>query len=111
MSINERGEFIRDHDAPGNIGSTGAYESMSFDEIESDPAAGPVLQRVALNYLKTYNKEYFDREFTGELDKDGYLIRKDGQNANTKPSQNIGGGQFMTDVVNMTRIELKKQSK
>jgi hypothetical protein len=108
--INEYGEFVREVNAPGSINLVKTYEAMDFNQLESDPTAGPVLQRVALNYLKTYHREYFDREFTGELDNKGYLIKKNGQESSTKPSQNLGG-QSMCDVVNMTRIELQKQEK
>ncbi len=54
-------------EAPNN------YESMDFSQLEADPVAGPVLQEMALKYLKEENKDYFEREFTGELDSEGYL--------------------------------------
>jgi len=67
------------------------YDSMDFAQLEADSIAGPILQEVSLYWLKTYDKEYFDREFTGELDSEGYLKSKSGGSSNTKPSQTIQG--------------------
>ena len=64
---------------------------MSFQELEADEQAGPILQEVALQYLKEKDREFFDREFTGEIDQDGFLVAKKGGTENTKPSQNITG--------------------
>ncbi len=88
-------------EAPNN------YESMDFSQIEADPVAGPVLQEMALKYLKEENKDYFEREFTGELDSEGYLDSKKGGSSNTKPSQNIGGGVAMEKVVEWTKEALR----
>jgi len=84
-----------------------AYESMDFDELLKDPVAGPILEHKALEYLQNENAEYFNREFSGELDEEGYLFKKDGTTSNTKPSQNIGGGLAMERVMEMVRAELK----
>lgn len=81
------------------------YELMDPLQLESDPVARPILQEKALEYLKTEDKQWFQREFTGELTKDGYLIGKNGS-ANTLPSQAIGGGIAMEKVLRMTREAL-----
>ncbi len=87
-----------------------AYESMDFDQLQADPIAGPVLQEVALEYLKTQDREYFEREFTGELDEDGYLIPKGlNHNSNTKPSHNIGSA-GMDWVMEKTKVALEKKN-
>ncbi len=83
------------------------YESMGFNELERDLVAGPILQKKALEYLQSEGSEYFNREFSGELDDEGYLFKKDGATSNTKPSQNIGGGLAMQKVMDMVRAELK----
>ena len=84
------------------------YESMNFSQLEADPIAGPILQGKALEYLKTQDAEYFEREFTGELDSEGYLDAKKGGSSNTKPSQNIGGGKAMQWVIDETKAALRK---
>lgn len=86
------------------------YDLMDFNRLEADPDAGPVLQRMALEYLLTDDRVYFEKFFTGDLDKDSYLIRKDEQKPNTKPSQNIGGGLAMLEVTRMTKENLRRRS-
>lgn len=81
------------------------YNSMDFTQLEADPIAGPILQEKALQFLRTEDSEFFNREFSGELDDDGYLTKKDGTSSNTKPSQNITGG--MQRVVEMTQEALR----
>ncbi len=83
------------------------FDAMDFNELEADQTAGPVLQAQALQYLRTEQSDYFKREFNGELDADGYLVKTDGTPSNTKPSQNIGGGRAMDEVVRMTKEALK----
>ena len=86
------------------------YESMSFHQLEADPIAGPVLQRMSLEYLKTHDSDWFYRKFTGELDKDGCLIAIKERNSGTKPSSHISG--FLNGpsekVTEMTKAELKR---
>jgi hypothetical protein len=84
------------------------FESMDFLQLEADPVSGPVLQEQALNYLKTEDKEWFEKEFTGEITPDGYLIGKDGK-ANTKPSQCMGSP-GVEKVTQMTKKTLKEKS-
>ncbi len=67
------------------------FEDMTFEQMESHPEYGPLFQDAALQFLKDKDPEYFNREFSGERDSDGYLFRKDGTNSNTRPSQNISG--------------------
>ena len=83
------------------------YDAMDFSQLEADPVAGPVLQEMALNHLKETQAEYFDREFTGELDSEGYLDSKRGGSSNTKPSQNISAD--VDIVAEMTKVALKER--
>ena len=83
------------------------YDAMDFSELEADAVAGPVLQEMALNHLKETQPEYFDREFTGELDPEGYLYLKSGSYPITRPSQNISAD--VNIVAEMTRAALKKR--
>ncbi|HRH24641.1 MAG TPA: hypothetical protein PK109_03595 [Candidatus Paceibacterota bacterium] len=84
------------------------YEDLSFEQMESHEVYGPIFQQAALNYLKSADSEYFNREFSGELDSEGYLLRKDGTNSNTRPSQNISG--FGLKVVeSATKEEIGKR--
>ena len=87
------------------------YKLMSLKQLEEDPIAGPILQEVALEFLRTHDKEYFEREFTGELDRRGYLIPKfDANFPRQKPSQNISGGQkAVAEVVRLTNERLKEK--
>lgn len=80
-------------------------EAMTFEEVEGDPVYGPVLQQKALEYLQTEQSDFFEREFTGEVDADGYLVRRDGVNPNTKPSQNISGP-AVERVLEMLKMEI-----
>ncbi|MDB5194808.1 MAG: hypothetical protein JWN50_822 [Parcubacteria group bacterium] len=84
------------------------FDSMDFAALESDPATGPTLQEQALNYLRTKDSEFFNKEFSGELDSEGYLLKKDGTTSNLKPSQNIGGGAAMQRVEELTRAALQQ---
>ena len=81
------------------------YENMTPDQLLKDPVASEVLQKKALEYLKTQDKEWFDREFTGEITEDGYLVDRKGV-ANTKPFQSIGGGDSFIWVIENTKREL-----
>lgn len=85
------------------------FEEMDFEQLEGDPEYSLVLQEAALEYLQTEDSEYFERDFTGELDSDGYLIRKDGKNSNTKPSQNIGP-KGMEYVAERTKEKLRNRA-
>ena len=81
------------------------YESMSLEEMIADPVAGPIFEQKALEYLMETNK-FFKDEYTGEMDEDGYLIKKDGTTG-PKASQNISGGKVAMDVMERVRAELK----
>jgi hypothetical protein len=100
--INEKGEFVRGSDAPER---EKAVKFDSFESLYKDPVAKDILEKVSLEYLQTQDKEYFDREFTGELDTEGYLIKKDGSNSNTTPSMNITG-KGMQWVMEKVKAEL-----
>ncbi|MFA5888615.1 MAG: hypothetical protein WCW47_01485 [Candidatus Paceibacterota bacterium] len=84
------------------------YEAMDIVQLQTDSIAEPILQRLALEFLRTKDREYFIENFTGELDSEGYLIRKSGD-ALTRPSQEIGGGAIMLEIVEKTKAELKKR--
>jgi len=45
-----------------------------------------------LNYLKTKDAEWFNREFSGEVAPSGYLLDKNGKETNLLSSQNITAG-------------------
>lgn len=85
------------------------FEDMSFQQLETDPRYSRILQEAALEALKTEDKEYFEREFNGELDAEGYLLRKDGTNSNTKPSQNISGGKVMRRALEIAKEKIKNK--
>ncbi len=108
--------------APGQGGSEKVnYELMSFDELEKDPVAGPVLQQKALEFLKTDKgrKEDFEEKFTGELNAQGYLIQKNPNlRAIMRPSDLFTGSfqgesdDIDTEIVTKnTREELKTLEK
>lgn len=82
------------------------YESMSFEDMLKDPVAAQIVEQKSFEYLRNEESDHFDREFSGELDNEGYLLKKDGTNSNTKPSQNIGGGIAMQKVMDMVKAEL-----
>lgn len=77
---------------------------MELEALRNDPDGNRALEAAALEYLQTEDQEYFDREFTGELDEDGYLVNKDGTSSNTRPSQNITGG--LNRVIEMAKEKL-----
>lgn len=82
------------------------YSLMNFNELEKDPTAGPILQKKCLEYLKTQDKEWFEQEYTGELDEEGCLIpRSENGGHSTFPSQNITAG--IPWVEEETKKELK----
>ena len=81
---------------------------MSYEQLEADPNYSAALQEAALEYLRAKDKEYFEREFTGELDSNGYLIGKDSRSSNTKPSQNIGD-KGMKEILEAAKEKLRNQ--
>ncbi len=50
------------------------YEDMTYEEMKADPAGAKLVDELALEYLKTEDKEWFDGAYTGELDAEGQLI-------------------------------------
>ncbi|GEM_PF-6701884 len=87
-----------------SVDSSRVYENMTPDQLEKDPVASKVLQQKALDYLRTQDKEWFKREYTGEITADGFLVDKKGA-TNTKPFQSIGGAGFL-QVIENTKREL-----
>jgi hypothetical protein len=77
---------------------------VQWEEMSADPVGQKALEEASLEYLKTKDREYFDQDFTGELDSQGYLVRRDGGPPNTKPSQHIVGG--MKEVIEMAKSKL-----
>lgn len=60
-----------------NNGLEKKFDIFSEPEIlKQNPEYEPILQKMSLKYLKEREGELFYREFTGELDANGYLIRK-----------------------------------
>ena len=96
--------------APGSDGNKVEkvnYASMNFFQLEADPIAEPILQKVALLFLQTDDKDWYDRKFTGQLDSEGNLIGKREQYSGLKPSKHIPG--FKIDkVAEMTKQELNR---
>jgi len=60
--------------------------------VESDERYKALYQEASLNYLKTKDAEWFNREFSEELSPEGYLLDKQGKETNLLPSQNITAG-------------------
>lgn len=82
------------------------YQTMSYEELEADPVAEPILQQKALEYLRAKDKEYFERNFTGAFDSEGYLIKKGSAGSGSiKPSQSIGDA-GLQEVLENTKREL-----
>ncbi len=80
---------------------------IKFSELTA--TAESILQQEALRYLKTKDKDKFYKEFTGELDSEGFLIRKDGKTATRlKPSVLIQSKWALEEVTKMTEHELQK---
>jgi hypothetical protein len=77
-------------------------------DIKKDDQFRTILEDESLKYLTTKNLDYFNREYTGELDAKGYLIGKDGK-TNTTPWQNIGGGLPMQEVLENAKTEFVKK--
>lgn len=94
-----------DSDTPSSANSP-EYGRMDYGELVRDPVAGPLLEQEALSVLRKQDSQYFDKEYTGELDEAGYLIRKDGDTPITKPIQNISGGLLMQQVLENTQKRL-----
>jgi hypothetical protein len=79
----------------GIEGASSQFEinSKEFLEMERDPEKNKILQIAALEYLKTNENEpdFMERwGYTGEVDEDGYMIKKDGSSG-PKPSQHFSG--------------------
>lgn len=84
------------------------FENMTFSDMETQPMGSPIevaLQENALAYLRMRDRKWFFREFSGEVDSTGYLLRKNGQMSNIKPSQCVTGG--IPEVRTMTRDFLR----
>jgi hypothetical protein len=82
------------------------YASMNESQLLENPVSNEVLQRKALEFLKTKDKEWFDRNFTGEVDAEGYLVAKDGVNITcTKPMGSVGAVGYW-DIIQETKREL-----
>ncbi len=87
------------------------HQDMFFTELEADAVAGPVLQEMALKYLKDQDLAYFHATFLEDLDADGYLRARTNSEFKMKPSQAIRanmGNVAMAKVAEMTKEALKK---
>jgi len=58
--------------------------------LEDDPRFKEILERKALEYLKTEDAQWFYSEYSGEIGPGGYLINKEGKETNFLPSQCLG---------------------
>jgi hypothetical protein len=61
-------------------------------EMGNHPAFIQILEDKCLAYLKSNNQEdsFFNREYSGELSPDGYLLDKEGKETDLLPSQVVG---------------------
>ena len=87
---------------------SGESSDDNFNAFYNDPVAADTLERVSLEYLKTQDEVYFYGQYTGELDSDGFLIRKDGRKPLEKPSMNISEGKAMQWVIEKVKAELNQ---
>lgn len=76
-------------DQPTNMEIKKSWKDMSFAELENDAEYESLIQELSLRYMKEHKDDYFNDRYTGELDAKGYLIRRDGESADTKPSMVI----------------------
>ena len=58
--------------------------------VDEDPRFNQMLEQEAYFRLKTYDKEYFNENYSG-LSESGYLIDKNGKETTSRPSMNISG--------------------
>lgn len=83
-----------------------SQDKDSFEQFHNDSVASEILEKVSLEYLRTQDRDFLNSQYTGELDPDGFLIRKDGGKPLEKPSMNIGGGKAMQWVIERVKAEL-----
>ena len=100
-------------DQEGKVEVNKNFEEMSFFDFEGLPNTHPyfsIFQNQMLKYLKTEDTDYFEQNYSGEVDSEGYLFRKDGSNSNSLPSQNTSSKLAMEQVVKMTQDEIRETS-
>jgi hypothetical protein len=103
----------------GNIASISGieqpkdYQGMSFEQLDADIIARPVLWRIIFEYLKNKDRQYFEKTYTGKINSEGYPELRSGGHTNTTLSQSIGiiGDEARLNVIQMTKDELDKLKK
>ena len=75
---------------------------------QSDPAFAREFEAESLRFLREADGEWFNREFNGEVDADGYLLDKDGKPTAFLPSQNINAGYGLVARNALTRYVKSK---
>ena len=60
--------------------------------LNDDPTYQGLLEDTALEYLKTHDTDWFNRNFNGKRDRQGHLLDTDGEPTPFLPSQNVTSG-------------------
>ncbi len=76
-------------DSKNQVAGTETINEAEYS-TEDDPRFRQMLEKEAYFRLKTYDKDYFDKNFSG-LSEKGYLIDLDGKETMSTPLMNIGG--------------------
>lgn len=77
----------------------------SADVIDDDRRYQKLIEDASLEYLKTKDRDWFYKNFSGELAPSGYLLDKKGQETNFLPSQNISAG--WSEVAEKAKLEFE----
>lgn len=86
------------------------HNGLDFDVLTKDPDLNvmSILEQESLNVLKKKDSEFFYKNFTGELDPDGYLVPKGGGKGSKKPSE-TAGSPLMEEVAARTIKRLNEE--
>ncbi len=85
------------------------YEDLSFEELRNDSEINSLVEQTSLDYIKINDAENFDQEFTGELDSQGYLIRRDGGPPRSKASQLIISDDAKDLILTRVKLDLRNK--
>jgi hypothetical protein len=77
------------------------------DYLDNDERFKDIIEEASLNYLRSSDTKFFQKNFSGELTPEGYLKDIHGKDSQLKPSQNIGGG--WATVEKMARDEFSER--
>lgn len=76
-------------------------------QVENDPQFRQLLQANSLRYLETQDREWFHRDFSGQVAPSGYLLDNNGNETPFLPSQNVGPAGW-EDVNRQTREDFAR---